>query len=46
MSAKARFNHTIKKAKEQGRFERSEKQKLNNLFGIMANVQKDLFKNE
>lgn len=46
MSAKARFNHTIKKAKEQGRFQRSEKQKLNNLFGIMANVQKDLFKNE
>ena len=46
MSAKARFNHTIKKAKEQGRFERSERQKLNNLFGIMANVQKDLFKNE
>lgn len=43
MSAKARFNHTIKKAKEQGKFER---QKLNNLFGIMANVQKDLFKNE
>ena len=46
MSAKARFNHNIKKAKEQGRFERSERQKLNNLFGIMANVQKDLFKNE
>ena len=46
MSAKARFNHTLKKAKEQGRFERSERQKLNNLFGIMANVQKDLFKNE
>lgn len=46
MSAKASFNHTIKKAKEQGRFERSERQKLNSLFGIMANVQKDTFKNE
>ena len=43
MSAKARFDHTIKKAKEQGR---SERQKLNNLFGIMAKVQKDTFKNE
>jgi hypothetical protein len=43
---KAKFNHNIAKAKEQGRFERSERQKLNNLFGIMANVQKDLFKNE
>lgn len=46
MSAKARFNHTIKKAKEQGKSKRSERQKLNNLFGIMANVQKDTFKNE
>ena len=46
MSSKARFNHTIKKAKEQGRFQRSEKQKLNKLFGIMADVQKDTFKNE
>ena len=46
MSAKARFNHTIKKAKEQGRFDRYQREKLNNLFSIMANVQKDLFKNE
>ena len=43
---KNKFQHNLKKAKEQGRFERSERQKLNNLFGIMANVQKDLFKNE
>ena len=44
MSAKARFNHTIKKAKEQGRFERYERQKLNSLFNIMANEQLKMFK--
>lgn len=43
---KAKFNHNIKKARRQGYFERYERQKINNLFGIMANVQKDLFKNE
>lgn len=46
MSAKARFNHTIKKAKEQGRFERSERQKLNNLFSIFADVNKNTLNNE
>ncbi len=44
MSSKARFNHTIKKAKEQGKFERYERQKLNNLFSIMANEQLKTFK--
>ena len=43
---KAKFNHNIKKARRQGYFDRDDKQKLNNLFGIMANVQKDTFKNE
>lgn len=39
---KNKFEHNFKKAREQRKF--NEKQKLNNLFGIMANVQKDLFK--
>ena len=41
---KNKFEHNFKKAREQRKF--NEKQKLNNLFGIMANVQKDIFKNE
>ena len=43
---KTKFDHNVKKLRRQGYFDRSERQKLNNLFGIMANVQKDLFKNE
>ena len=43
---KAKFDHNIKKARRQGYFERYERQKINNLFGIMAKVQKDTFKNE
>ena len=41
---KNKFEHNFKKAREQRKFD--DRQKLNNLFGIMANVQKDSFKNE
>lgn len=43
---KAKFNHNIKKARRQGYFERYEKQKLNNLFSIFADVNKNTLNNE
>jgi hypothetical protein len=41
---KNKFEHNFKKARERRKFD--DRQKLNNLFSIMANVQKDTFKNE
>jgi len=40
---KNKFEHNLKKAKEQGR---SERQKLNNLFSIFADVNKNTLNNE
>jgi hypothetical protein len=39
---KNKFEHNLKKAKRQREFER--KQKLNDLFGVMAKVQLNSFK--
>lgn len=43
---KAKFDHNVKKLRRQGYFDRSERQKLNNLFSIFADVNKNTLNNE
>jgi len=43
---KNKFEHNLKKAKRQREFDRYERQKLNNLFSIFADVNKNTLNNE
>jgi hypothetical protein len=43
---KNKFEHNLKKAKRQREFARFERQKLNNLFSIFADVNKNTLNNE
>ena len=43
---KNKFEHNLKKIKRQREFARSERQKLNNLFSIFADVNKNTLNNE